>query len=117
MQAGDLILVYLSGVAAFVGALRVTGPGYWSEEPAIWGDEERFPARVPVEVPYVLEPTHAVDVRSLIPRLPRLRAAAESHPGSWGGFFRGAPRKWPLEEGATALDAIRRAAALAGRAD
>lgn len=106
LKPDDYLLGYLVGVKKWIGLIRVTGEPYSASEPAIWG-AGAFPARVPVEVVKKLPEDASVPAEDLIEQLPRLKEAAEKHPGAWSGFVRGSPRRWPTEEAVVVINALR----------
>ncbi len=59
MRAGDRITYYITGIKAFAGTVRITGPSFESHEP-IWKskdpkrDAEDYPWRVPIEAEVIL---------------------------------------------------------------
>lgn len=108
LKTGDYLLCYLVGVKQWIGLIRVTGEPYSGSEPPIWG-AGAFPVRVPVEVVEELGEDASVSARDLIKQIPRLKDAADKHPGAWAGFLRGCPRRWPTEDAEVVIDALRRA--------
>jgi hypothetical protein len=68
LQPGDILVCYLKGPMQIIGALRVTGPAYFSRDPVIWESKD-FPARIPVEPKVIREPEQALDFRALLPHL------------------------------------------------
>jgi hypothetical protein len=76
VEPGDILLCYCKGPAMrWVGALRVTGEVFRSDEP-IWGLDERgdarYPWRFPVEPVVTLEPTKGVSGAEAAAKLPFL---------------------------------------------
>lgn len=108
LRPGDYLLCYLVEVQQWIGLIRVTGEPYSGSEPPVWG-AGLFPARVPVEVVEKLSEDTSVSAKDLISQIPRLKSAADKHPGAWAGFLRGAPRRWPADDAEVVIDAIRRA--------
>lgn len=106
LKSGDVLLCYMTDVMQWVGLLQVTGDPYIGTEPPIWGVGV-FPARVQVRVAEELPAGSAVSAKQLVRQIPRLRAAEEKHPGSWAAYVRGSPRKWPAEDAAVVINAIR----------
>lgn len=108
LRPGDYLLCYLVEVKQWIGLILVTGEPYSGSEPPIWG-VGAFPARVPVEVVEELPEDASVSAKDLIGQIPRLKSAADKYPGSWAGFLRGAPRRWPAEDAEVVINALRRA--------
>lgn len=108
LKIGDYLLCYIVDAKQWIGLIRVTGEPYFDSKLPIWGPD-LFPARAPVELVVELREDTAVSATDLIRHLPRLRAAADRHPGAWAGFLRGSPRRWPPQEAKVVIDALRRA--------
>ena len=106
LKIGDYLLCYLVDVKLWIGILQVVGAPYISSEPPIWGIDV-FPARVPVKMIDELDEDCGVPAKRLVQQIPSLKAAADKHPGAWGGFLRGSPRKWSAEDAKVVINAIR----------
>jgi hypothetical protein len=107
LRRGDHLLCYLVEVKQWIGLVRVTGEPYSASEPPIWG-VGAFPARIPVEIVEELPEDASVSADDIIEQLPRLKIAAERHPGSWSAFVRGSPRRWPAEDAEVVINALRK---------
>ncbi len=103
---GDYLLCYLAGEKRWVGLLKVTRSRYHDAKP-VWS-EETFPARLGVRVVARLEPGRGIPVTQLRDRLSVFRDLKD--PKRWSALVRGAPRRWPREDGAIVAQAIRDAA-------
>jgi hypothetical protein len=114
LKPGDYLLCYLVEVKQWIGLVRVTGEPYSASEPPIWGTGA-FPARVPVEVVKKLPEDASVSAKDLIEKLPRLKKAAEKHPGAWSSFVRGSPRRWSSKDAEVVINAIREAQSSLGQ--
>lgn len=68
VQSGDILICYLQGLTALVGALEVTGKSYYAAEPAIW-KANAFPSRLPVRLIVDLTIDRALNFRDLLPHL------------------------------------------------
>lgn len=67
VRPGNVLICYVRGEKKLVGALRVTGPAYFSHEPRIWKSQE-FPVRVPVEPLLVLDQDQEVGIAAVLPQ-------------------------------------------------
>ncbi|HEX6509966.1 MAG TPA: hypothetical protein VF221_20250 [Chloroflexota bacterium] len=108
LEIGDYLLCYLVDRKQWIGLLRVTGHPYSSADPPIWGID-LFPSRVSVEIIEELQEDNAVSATDLIQQIPRLKDAADRHPGAWAGFLRGSPRRWPTGDAKVVINALERA--------
>jgi hypothetical protein len=98
VQVGDVFLCYCKRPASrWVGALRVTGEVFQSDEP-VWGlDEEgrpRYPWRYPVEPIVALEPERGIPGDEVAAKLPFLRRYRK-----WGTYLQRSLNPVPDEEG------------------
>jgi hypothetical protein len=105
VEPGDILLCYCKGPAMrWVGALRVTGEAFRSDEP-VWGLSEdgsaRFPWRFPSEPVVVLDPTVGV---------PGAEAAAElgflARLKQWGTYLQRSLNSIPDEDGERLIEML-----------
>ncbi|GEM_PF-2153525 len=68
VEPGDILICYLQGRTALVGALEVTGKSYYATEPQIW-KSNAFPSRLPVRLVVDLTLDGVLDFRDLLPHL------------------------------------------------
>jgi hypothetical protein len=94
LQAGDLILCYLSKVSAFVGILEVTGPAF-SDNRQIWSDG-LFPVRLPVRTAVELPLSHAIPMNTLRGHLSFLPKEGSKY---WSIHVRTSPKLWKKSDG------------------
>lgn len=85
----------------WIGALRVTGVVFQSEEP-VWGlteaGESRYPWRYPIESIVALDPLRGVPGAEVVPQLEFLRRLKQ-----WGTFLQRSLNRVPDEDGETLL--------------
>jgi len=98
VRPGDIFLCYCKTPAqCWVGALRVTGDVFQSDEP-VWGlsetGEPRYPWRYPVEPLVVLEPTRGVPGALVAGQLECLKRLKQ-----WGTFLQRSLNRLPDEDG------------------
>jgi hypothetical protein len=86
MQAGDVLLCYMTGVMRWVGALEVIGPS--DDKRNIWSVAE-FPERVAVKPLVMLEPENGVPMSELEGKVEFYKSPAD-RPG-YKGFVRRSP--------------------------
>lgn len=89
IHTGDVLICYLVGRAAFVGALEVTGPAYQAERPQIWSGAT-YPVRIPVRRITSVELERAVSVYEFLEELGFSTYALKTRQG-WGAYFRSPP--------------------------
>lgn len=105
MNAGDLLLCYMTGVSRFFAILEVTGKPFRDDTP-IWGEED-FPSRIPCKVVLSLSPEHAVPVKTLSSQLSYFQNMKT--PNSWSGHFRGSPTEEKLKDAQVIIAALEKA--------
>jgi hypothetical protein len=87
IQAGDVLLCYLTGVKRWVGALETIGPS--TETRRLWRDAE-FPARLSVKPLVALSPETGVPMEELEGKVSFFATANDR--GKFKGMVRGSPR-------------------------
>jgi hypothetical protein len=108
VSPGDILLCYCKKPAArWVGALRVLGSAYQSDEP-VWGiDREgrpRFPTRFNVEPIVALEPTLGLDGAEAAGKLECLA----KYGANWWAFLQRSLNSVPDEDGALMLELLQK---------
>jgi hypothetical protein len=105
VESGDILLCYCKGPAVrWVGALKVTGEVFRSEEP-VWGLTEdgsaRYPWRFPTEPVVALDPAQGLPgaEAAQLPFLARLK--------QWGTFLQRSLNSVPEEDGARLVEMLR----------
>jgi hypothetical protein len=98
VEPGDVFLCYCKKPAQrWVGALRVTGKAFQSEEP-VWGITEtgdaRYPWRFPTEPIVALDPPRGIPVADTVPELGFL-----SRLKKWGVYLQRSLNRVPDEDG------------------
>lgn len=93
MQAGDILLCYLTGVMRWVGALEVLGPS--TNTKRIWKDME-FPARVAVKPVVMLYAETGVPMDQLEGKASFFADKADR--GKFKGFVRMSPNQFRAQE-------------------
>jgi hypothetical protein len=98
VRVGDIFLCYCKRPAQrWIGALRVTGDVFQSDEP-VWGlseeGEPRFPWRYPVEPIVALDPTHGIPAAAVVEDLGFLRRLSK-----WGTYLQRSLNRVPGEDG------------------
>ena len=107
VHPGDVLLCYCKGPATrWVGALKVTGPVFVSDEP-IWGLAEdgsvRFPWRFPVEPIVALDPARGIPGTDVASQLGFLRRLAKK----WGVYLQRSLNAVPEDDGEQLVDMLR----------
>lgn len=107
VRPGDVLLCYCKRPASrWVGALRVTGPVFQSDEP-IWGlsetGEPRYPWRFPAEPVVVLDPTRGIPGEEVAVELDVLRRLSK-----WGTFLQRSLNRVPDSDGTSLLAMLQR---------
>lgn len=105
MQAGDIVLVYLTGLSRYVALMEVTGAPYKGYKP-IWS-ERVFSARVPVRVMLALLPEYGIPVTDLRSELAYFQNLTD--PRGWTIHFRSAPVQETPEDAAVIIAALENA--------
>jgi hypothetical protein len=106
VEPGDIFLCYCKTPAQrWVGALRVTGDVFQSDEP-VWGlsetGEPRYPWRYPVEPVVALEATRGVPGAQVAEQLDFLKRLKQ-----WGTFLQRSLNRIPDEDGERLLALLR----------
>lgn len=102
VRSGDILICYLQGPTALVGALEVTGAAYYATEPRIWRSDT-FPVRLPVRLVVNLTVDGAIDFRQLLPHLSFYNP--ENMRSTWARL-QGSPTKLSDKDGQFLLDAL-----------
>jgi len=102
VKPGDVLLCYCKAPASrWVGALRVTGSAFQSEDP-VWGlaqdGEVRFPWRYPIEPIITLDPTQGLPGAEAAEQLEFLRRLKQ-----WGTFLQRSLNRIPDADGDSLL--------------
>ncbi len=110
IEPGDVIVLYLTKVMRFAGAIRVTGDLYEDRE-KLWpgkpGKADAYPWRFPTEPVVVLEEDRWVPAEDLRTRLEHVRKWPEEH---WKLAFQGQLRTVSDADATLLLDRLRAAA-------
>ena len=89
VQAGDVLLCYLTGVMRWVGALEVVGPS--NDKAPIWKESE-FPERLEVKPLLLLDPQYGVPMSELEGKTSFYRNLSDA--GKFEGFLRMSPNRF-----------------------
>ena len=105
IQAGDILLCYLTGVMRWIGALEVVGS---SQDPRpIWNNQD-FPVRFEVKPLVLLDPECGVPMDKLVGQVAFYADAKDA--GKFKGFVRGSPNRFKRnEDGDFILNLLREA--------
>ncbi len=106
VRPGDVFLCYCKGPASrWVGALRVTGDVFQSEEP-VWGltaeGQVRYPWRYPVDPVVTVDPVAGIPGSEVARELTVLRRLKQ-----WGTYLQRSLNRVPDEDGARLLELLK----------
>jgi hypothetical protein len=106
VRPGDVFLCYCKGPASrWVGALRVTGDVFQSEEP-VWGltaeGQVRYPWRYPVDPVVTVDPVAGIPGNEVARELNVLRRLKQ-----WGTYLQRSLNRVPDEDGARLLEMLK----------
>jgi hypothetical protein len=106
VKRGDVLLCYCKGPASrWVGALRVIGPAFESDDP-MWGlmegGDARFPWRYEVEPVITLDPVRGLPGTEAATQLGFLRKLKR-----WGTYLQRSLNRVPDEDGALLIELLR----------
>ena len=102
LQAGDILLCYISKWSVFAGVLCVTGPTRFDETPLY--DQGVFPVRLDVEIVNVVDLDDGLPVAVLRDRLTIFKGL--KNPNLWAGFFIKPFNRFPEEDGEMIVQAL-----------
>jgi hypothetical protein len=112
MEPGDRLVLYLTKVMAFAGAIRIAGELYEDRTP-LWpgkpGRADPYPWRFPAEPEVVLDEPEWVPAESLLGELEHIDKWPREH---WKLAFQGQLRTVSERDADVLLDAMRAAAAV-----
>jgi len=95
IQAGDILLCYITGIQRWAGALRVVG--HSKDDREIWSLDQ-FPARLDVEPVILLDPKFGVPMDALEGKVDFYQNASDK--GYYKAFLRGSPSKFKYNKDA-----------------
>lgn len=101
---GDVLVCYLRGHSAFVGALEVMSSSRMSETPRIWSGGS-YPVRLTVRPIVALAEGSAVSVYDLLDRL-EFSWGVVSKKQTWGSYFQSPPKRLKQRNAEVIVEAL-----------